>query len=120
MAPKTDVGNKRKLPSGGKDSSSKKPKREKRPAPPPVAEEEDDISDASDSSDFSDNAEQNGAPLNGKNTHNNSDIPIRSGGKDGLNKSDFENSESTLTGACPDFDLNSANSVKAKTQEKPI
>ncbi|KAI0398606.1 armadillo-type protein [Xylariaceae sp. FL0594] len=70
MAPKTDSGNKRKLPSRSKDSSSKKPKFEKRP-PPPKEVQEDSISDDSDNADFSDHDDEGGAQLNGKVSHEN-------------------------------------------------
>ena len=63
-------GGKRKLASGGKDSSSKKPKVEKRA---PVKSESDDVSsDSSDASDFSDQ-DDGGAVLENERSHDNSD-----------------------------------------------
>ncbi|KAI1304771.1 armadillo-type protein [Xylaria venustula] len=77
MAPKNDPGNKRKLPSRGKDSTSKKPKYEKRPPSPPV-DEDDSISDDDDFDGVSDQEEDGGASLNGEKTLKNGDRPIRS------------------------------------------
>ncbi|KAI0966945.1 armadillo-type protein [Xylaria arbuscula] len=77
MAPKNDLGNKRKLPSRGKDSTSKKPKYEKRPPSPP-ADEDDSISDDDDFDGVSDQDEDGGASLNVKKTQKNGDGPIRS------------------------------------------
>ncbi|TGJ88210.1 hypothetical protein E0Z10_g529 [Xylaria hypoxylon] len=84
MAPKNDLGNKRKLPNRSKDTISKKPKYEKRPPPPP-ADEEDSISDGNDVEDVSDHDDEGGAPLNGKKTQKNGDGPSRSKDEDGKN-----------------------------------
>ncbi|KAI0548578.1 armadillo-type protein [Xylaria curta] len=81
MAPKGDVGTKRKLPSRSKDSNTKKPKYEKRPPPPP-ADELDSISD-DESSDLSDNDENGGASLSGNKTQKNGDEFNQSKDKDG-------------------------------------
>ncbi|KAI0443114.1 armadillo-type protein [Xylaria telfairii] len=78
MAPKSDVGTKRKLPSRSKDSNTKKPKYEKRPPPPPVNESDDD-----DFSDTSDHDDEGGAPLDGTKTQRNDNGPIQSQDKDG-------------------------------------
>ncbi|KAI1814731.1 armadillo-type protein [Poronia punctata] len=79
MAPKTDSGNKRKLPSRSKDASSKKPKFEKRPPPP--KEEEASISDNDDSGDVSD--EEGGAQLNGGKSQNGNDRSNNQNGQAG-------------------------------------
>ncbi|GAP90483.1 putative PUF6 Member of the PUF protein family [Rosellinia necatrix] len=71
MAPKSDLGNKRKLPSRSKDSNGKKPKYEKRP-PPPAVDKEDGVSDSDDSGDVPDRGDEGGAPLNRKNAHKDS------------------------------------------------
>ncbi|KAI1826480.1 armadillo-type protein, partial [Xylaria intraflava] len=62
MAPKSDYGNKRKLPSRSKDSSSKKPKYEKRPPARP-ADEDDGISDDDDDVALSDHGDEDDAQL---------------------------------------------------------
>ncbi|KAI0450666.1 armadillo-type protein [Xylaria acuta] len=82
MAPKSDVGTKRKLPSRSKDSNTKKPKYEKRPPPPP-ADEADSTSEDNDFGDLSDHDDEGGAPLSAKKTHKNGDGPIQSEDKDG-------------------------------------
>lgn len=82
MAPKTDVGTKRKLPSRSKDSNTKKPKYEKRPLPPPI-DEADSTSDDDDFGDTSDHDDEGGAPLDGKKTQRNGDGPIQSQEKNG-------------------------------------
>ncbi|KAI8629255.1 armadillo-type protein [Xylariaceae sp. FL1651] len=76
MAPKSEFSTKRKFPNGSKESFSKKPKYEKRPPSPPK-DQDDSISDNSDTGDFSDQDDTGGAQL-GRQTQQNSDVPIRS------------------------------------------
>jgi pumilio family protein 6 len=120
MAPKSDFGNKRKLPSRSKDSdsSSKKPKFEKRPPPPPPVDEEDSISDDNDNSNYSDHDDEGGAPLDGNKTQKNGNGPARSSDRDGQAGKVFEKGEIALTG---DFLLtySDANAIKAQTRENP-
>ncbi|KAI0489534.1 armadillo-type protein [Xylaria cf. heliscus] len=82
MAPKSDVGTKRKLPSRSKDSNTKKPKYDKRPPPPP-ADEADSISGDDDFGDASDHDDDGGAPLSGKKAQKNGDGHAQSNDKDG-------------------------------------
>ncbi|KAI1154764.1 armadillo-type protein [Nemania diffusa] len=82
MAPKTDSGTKRKLPSRSKDSNFKKPKYEKRPPPPP-ADEEDSISDDNDFSDGPGDDEEGGASLNGNKAQGNGRGPVAPNDTDG-------------------------------------
>ncbi|KAI0907870.1 armadillo-type protein [Ustulina deusta] len=94
MAPKNDLGNKRKLPDRSKDAKSKKPKYEKRPPPPP-ADEDDSISDGDDFGDNSDQDNEGGAPLNGKKSQRNSDGPARSQGGDDQAGKAFERGQTS-------------------------
>ncbi|KAI0423624.1 armadillo-type protein [Xylaria sp. FL1042] len=94
MAPKNDLGNKRKLPSRNKDSTSKKPKYEKRPPPPP-ADEDDVISDGDDFDGISDQDDEGGAPLNGKNTQRNGDGPVHSKNGDDQAGKTFERGQTS-------------------------
>ncbi|CAJ2513319.1 Uu.00g014380.m01.CDS01 [Anthostomella pinea] len=75
MAPKSEVGSKRKLANGSKDHTSKKPKYEKRPPVKPQSSEE-----TSDGSDFADLSDQDdgGASLSGKKSQKNDGVPVRS------------------------------------------
>ncbi|KAI0109574.1 armadillo-type protein [Nemania sp. FL0031] len=96
MAPKNDLGTKRKLPSRSKDSNSKKLKYEKR-FPLPPADEEDSIPEDDDFSDDSgdDGEGEGGAPLNGKKTHKNGDKPKASKDKDGQAGNTFERGQTS-------------------------
>lgn len=110
MAPKTDSGTKRKLPSRSKDSNFKKPKYEKRPPPPP-ADEEDSISDDNDFSDGPGDDEEGGASLNGNKAQGNGRGPVAPNDTDGKT---FERGKLNLS---PGFSVSSTNSVQAKPQE---
>ncbi|KAJ8124578.1 hypothetical protein O1611_g9062 [Lasiodiplodia mahajangana] len=94
MAPRNDLGTKRKLPSRSKDSNSKKPKYEKRPPPPPV-DQEDSISDDDDFGDSSGGDEEGGAPLNAKKTRKNGDGPRASKDAEGQAGKTFERGQSS-------------------------
>ncbi|KAI0815628.1 armadillo-type protein [Xylaria sp. FL0064] len=94
MAPKNDQGNKRKLPSRSKDSTSKKPKYEKRP-PLPAADEDDSISDGDDFDGISDQDDEGGAPLNGKKTQRNGNGPGRSKNGDDQAGKTFERGQTS-------------------------
>ncbi|KAI1322019.1 armadillo-type protein [Xylariaceae sp. FL0255] len=93
MAPKTDMGNKRKLASGFKDSKNKKQKSEKHSLPTPKSEE-DSISDSSDIDDVSD-LEDGGAVLSENKAQKNGSLPARSKGKDAEAGKGFEKGQSS-------------------------
>ncbi|KAI1115227.1 armadillo-type protein [Nemania sp. NC0429] len=96
MAPKNDQGNKRKLASRSKDSTSKKPKYEKRPPPPPPpADAEDSISDDDDLGGISDRDDEGGAQLNGKKTQKHGDRPAASKGQDDPAGKTFERGQTS-------------------------
>ncbi|KAI1180509.1 armadillo-type protein, partial [Nemania sp. FL0916] len=94
MAPKSELGSKRKLSSRSKDSTSKKPKYEKRP-PPPRADEEDGVSDDDDFDDAPDHDDEGGAPLSGKKAHKKSDKPGPSKNQGGETGKDFEKGQTS-------------------------
>ncbi|KAI1634333.1 armadillo-type protein [Biscogniauxia mediterranea] len=93
MAPRSEFGNKRKLPNTSKDHSSKKPKYEKQP-PKKSKADSDDISDSSDIGDLSDDG---GASLNNndKQGYSNGSVPIRPKANDGTPGKVFEKGQNS-------------------------
>ncbi|KAI1499657.1 armadillo-type protein [Biscogniauxia marginata] len=92
MAPKIEIGNKRKIASGSKDHSSKKPKYEKQP-PKKNEVDSDDISDSSEIGDFSD-LDDGDAPLN-NDDQNNGSVPIRPKAHDNQQGKAFEKGQNS-------------------------
>ncbi|KAI0599349.1 armadillo-type protein [Biscogniauxia sp. FL1348] len=86
MAPRSEFGNKRKLPNASKDHSSKKPKYEKQPPKKSKA----DSDDISDSSEFGDLSDDGGAPLN-----SNGNVPMRPKANDGAPGKVFEKGQNS-------------------------
>ncbi|KAI1492660.1 armadillo-type protein [Biscogniauxia mediterranea] len=93
MAPRSEFGNKRKLPNTSKDHSSKKPKYEKQPPKKSKA----DSDDISDSSDFGDLSDDGGASLNNndKQEYGNGSVPIRPKANDGTSGKVFEKGQNS-------------------------